>query len=141
MDWKKALRSPIGAAIPSGLLASYPIGRAPRPVQVAFVAVPVGIGAAFGYFRKPHAGEQPDDQGRRIVGAVGAATALATWQLSTLLIDRGTERLLRRLNVPAPRLAIGLGAGVANAALSITLDRWVERHSASDGLERDTSPD
>lgn len=139
MDWKRAVRSPIGAAIPSGLLASYPIGRAPRPIQVAFVAVPAGIGAAFGYFRKPHAGEQPDDQGRRIAGAVGAATVLTTWQLSTLLIDGGTERLLRRLNVRAPRLAIGLVAGAANAALSIGLDRWVERHPASHDPEHDTS--
>jgi hypothetical protein len=138
MDLKKVAMSPIGVGIQAGLVALYPIGRAPRVVQGVFVALPAAAGALAAV--RSRTSHKP--RGPRIAAAVGAATSLAAAQLVALMLNRTAERLVRRMNVPAPRLAVAVGAGIANAGLSIALNRWIaNRRPARSSREPDKGND
>ncbi|HEY9290743.1 MAG TPA: hypothetical protein VIP98_05635 [Microlunatus sp.] len=119
MDLKKAATSPASAGLQAGLLALYPIGRAPRLIQIGFIAVPAAVAAITTYVGAP----EDEEIGRRIAGCLGGASTLAAAQTAALLLDRATERMLHRAHAPAPRIIIATASGLTHAFLALLLRR------------------
>lgn len=107
------LRSAIVDGVATGVLTLYPLGRAPKPVRIAWVAIPSAVAGALGAIGAREA------RMASIVTGAGVAAAVAGLQTVSLQVDRAIERRLRQWGVPKPRLAMGVAAGALAASIPL----------------------
>lgn len=142
----------VGSAALSTAVGMIPLHRLPRPVRTAYVVLPAaaGAGVVLAALRRTPSGSaqtrgepgadredsrRPDsrhrdaprrDARRRITRAalpllVGGLIAGAG--AASIRVDRGIENALRRRDVPAPRLVMGLASGALSVGMDVLSSR------------------
>ena len=119
----------VGTAAASGL-GMIPVHRLPRPVRAGYVLLPAVLSTGVSLLAQqgcldPSGDDDPILHGLRPPTVPEAALSLAlgglmVWAgVAGLRLDRGAEGFLRRREVPAPRLWIGLATGAVTLASTL----------------------
>ncbi|ATG54933.1 hypothetical protein CFK41_09265 [Brachybacterium ginsengisoli] len=152
----------VGSAAVSMAVGMIPLHRLPQPVRAAYVVLPAAVagGVVLAALHRissgttqteartePQAEAGPDASRRavrrRIATAalplvVGGLTAGAG--AGSIVVDRAVENALRRRDIPAPRLMMGLVSGALSLGVDLLTQHSEDDAPAEEGVEPTSPP-